>query len=123
MPDGTIETHQLAGLDARERGFNRPVECEALSAGFRVVLRYESERVTAEHPASIETALRELVNVLQDQGYRQLRSQLSFKDGAYLGSQEPWVEYPDPPPTTVPAHGLMEWVRNWFKGDAYVRRS
>ena len=116
MPDGAIETHQLAGLDARERGFNRPVECEAMSAGFRAVLRYESERVTAEHPTSTETALRELVKALHDQGYRQLRSQLSFKNGAYLGSQEPWIEYPDPPPATVSAHGLMEWLRNWLRG-------
>ena len=118
MPDETLETHQLAGFDARERGFTRPVECEARSAGFRAVLRYESERVTAEHPASTETALRELVTALHDQGYRQLRSRLSFKNGAYLGSQEPWIEYPDPPPAMVSATGLMERLRNWFRGDA-----
>jgi hypothetical protein len=118
MPNGVIETHQLAGLDSRERGFNRPVECEAVSTGFRAILRYESERVTTEHPASTETALRELVKALHDQGYRQLRSQLSFKNGAYLGSQEPWIEYPDPPPATVPANGLMGRLRSWFRGDA-----
>jgi hypothetical protein len=115
---GTLETHQLAGLDARERRFNRPVEYEAVSSGFRAVLRYESERVTAEHPASTETALQELVRILHAHGYRQLRSQLSFKNGAYLGSQEPWIEYPDPPPSTNQAHGLMERVRNWLRRTA-----
>src|SRR5688500_1863360 len=118
MSAGAIEIHQLAGIDARERGFNRPVECEVRSAGFRAVLRYESERVTADHWASTETALRELVNVLHAQGYRQLRSRLSFKQGNYLGSQAPWIEYPDPVPAPAPSQGLMERLRNWLRGAA-----
>lgn len=121
MPDGTLETHQLAGFDARERGFNRPVECQAGSTGFRAVLRYESERVTAEHPASTETALRELVNGLHEQGYRQLRSQLSFKNGVYLGSQEPWIEYPDPVSEHEPAHGLWQKLIHWIQRAATTR--
>jgi len=39
-----------------------------------------------------------LIHTLQSEGYRQLRSQMSFRNGVYLGSQEMWVEYPDPAP-------------------------
>lgn len=113
MSDGAIEKHQLAGFDDRERGFNRPVECEAGGAGFRAVLRYEQTRVAAEHPASAVEALNELVRILHRQGYRELRSQLSFKNGVYLGSQEPWVQYPDPVPEPVPGlwENLVHWIR------------
>ena len=38
----------------------------------------------------------EIISTLQEQGYTQLRSQLSVQEGTYLGSQEPWIEYPDP---------------------------
>jgi hypothetical protein len=114
MPDGNIEKHQLAGFDERERGFNRPVECEAAGAGFRAVLRYETTLVAAEHPASPAEALKELVQVLHRQGYRQLRSQLSFQNGVYLGSQDPWIEYPDPPTEPLPAQGLWQNLVHWI---------
>jgi hypothetical protein len=38
----------------------------------------------------------ELVRMLRGRGYTQLRSRLNFKGAAYLGTQEPWIEYPDP---------------------------
>lgn len=121
MPDGNIEKHQLAGLDERERGFNRPVECQAGSAGFCAVLRYETTRVAAEHPESSVEALKELVQVLHRQGYRQLRSQLSVKNGVYLGSQEPWIEYPDPPTDPEPARGLWQNLVHWIQHKLAVR--
>jgi len=121
MSGETPETHQLAGFDARERGFSRPVECEGQSGGFRATLRYESERVTADHSVSTETALQELVHTLHHLGYRQLRSQLSFKNGVYLGSQEPWIEYADPVPDQKPAHGLWQKLIHWFHRAATIR--
>jgi hypothetical protein len=113
MSDGAIEKHQLAGFDDRERGFNRAVECERSAAGFRALLRYETTRVAAEHPASAVEALNELVRMLHRQGYRELRSQLSFKNGVYLGSQEPWVQYPDPTPGPISGlwRNLVHWIR------------
>ena len=119
MSDGAIEKHQLAGFDDRERGFNRPVECEAIGAGFRAVLRYETIRVAAEHPTSTVEALNELVGILHSRGYRELRSQLSFKNGVYLGSQEPWIQYPDPAPQPVP--GLWQKLLHWIRGRIAAR--
>lgn len=112
MPD-EIEKHQLAGFDDRDRGFSRPVECESIAAGFRAVLRYETARVAAEHPASAVRALEELVEILHGQGYRELRSQLSFRNGVYLGSQEPWIQYPDPVPEHKADQGLWSKLRHW----------
>ena len=109
MSDGAIEKYQLAGFDDRERGFSRPVECEASGGGFQALLQYETTRVAAEHPGSPIEALNELVQMLHRRGYRELRSQLSFKSGVYLGSQEPWIQYPDPPSESKPA---QRWWRN-----------
>ncbi|MGQ0812114.1 MAG: hypothetical protein ACT4OO_12935 [Nitrospiraceae bacterium] len=96
MTTGPFERHQLAGWDARERGFSRPVEFEQSGEGVRAVLRYETSRVVADVRISTTAALEELVRLLHDQGYSQLKSQQSYRNGAYLGSQEPWIEYPDP---------------------------
>ena len=115
MPDEATERYQLAGFDDRERGFNRPVECEPTGSGFRAVLRYETARVTAEHPASTTAALEELVRALHQQGYRELRSQLSFKQGLYLGSQELWVQYPDPDSREEPPHGFWHKLLHWMQ--------
>jgi hypothetical protein len=91
-----LDKHQLAGLDARERGFSRPVVFQRVEEGYRAILRYETVLCeVGPHPTQDE-ALRTLIQKLQSDGYRQLRSQMSFRNGVYLGSQEIWVEYPDP---------------------------
>jgi len=95
MPD-VIEKHQVAGLDEKERGFNRQIDVERTDDGYRAILRYEQTLVeTAACETSIKT-LDELISMLRDRGYTQLRSRLNFKGEAYLGTQEPWIEYPDP---------------------------
>ncbi|HVG03274.1 MAG TPA: hypothetical protein VM842_10295, partial [Nitrospira sp.] len=100
MPGPAGEKYQLAGFDARERGFNRPVEFIQTSSGCQATLRYESSRfITPEAPSPTE-ALKQLILLLQQDGYTQLRSQQSYRDGIYLGSQELWVEYPDRPPVS-----------------------
>jgi hypothetical protein len=96
MPDQIQEKHQLAGVDARERGFSRPVVFERTDGGYQAVLRYETTRVVTIARETPVAALEELIRTLQGQGYSQLRSQLSIKEGTYLGSQEPWIEYPEP---------------------------
>ncbi len=106
-----LDKHQLAGLDERERGFSRPVEFERAGEGFRAVLRYEAVRVTTDPHPTQDGALHVLIRTLQTRGYRQLKTQMSFRNGAYLGSQELWVEYPDP--DTAP-HGLWAKLVGWF---------
>jgi hypothetical protein len=91
-----MDKHQLAGFDARERGFTRTVEFDEVEGGVRAILRYETTRVVTAVRETPVDALNELIHLLQGQGYTQLRSQLSVRDGTYLGSQEPWIEYPDP---------------------------
>ena len=89
--------YQLAGLDPQERGFSRPVEIVSDDRHHRATLRYEAERIVTE-AASQDAAVERLIATLQGQGYRQLKMQVSFRNGMYLGSREAWTEYPDPPP-------------------------
>jgi len=110
-----LDKHQLAGLDDRERGFSRPVEFERDGEGYRAILRYEDLRAMTEvHPTQHE-ALTILIHTLQAQGYRQLKTQMSFRDGVYLGSQELWVEYPDPPEAEPEQPGLLGRLLSWFR--------
>jgi len=93
-------TYQLAGLDPRERGFSRPVEVREDAPG-----------------DTQEAALQLLVATLHEQGYRQLKTQITFRSGTYLGSREAWVEYPDPPHAGRRGAGLVAAIRNWFHWD------
>ena len=92
----SVEKHQLAGFDDRVRGFNRVVEIEQAGAGYRAILRYEQTVITADGHESGAAALNGLIQRLHSQGYAQLRSQMSFQGSTYLGTREPWIEYPDP---------------------------
>ncbi len=114
MAEESPEKYQLAGLDVRERGFSRPVVFEHTEIGYRAILRYETTTIVTEPQSSQAAALRELIHLLQGQGYTQLRSQLSFQQGMYQGSQHPWIEYPDPPRGS--SRGLLAKVRRWFEG-------
>ena len=118
MSDQTQEKHQLAGLDTRERGFSRPVVFEQADGGFQAMLRYETTRVVTTAHDTPGAALEELIRTLQGQGYSQLRSQLSVREGAYLGSQEPWIEYPDPARATEQQGG---WMKRLFR--SFLRQS
>ena len=116
MSEHTEEKHQLAGFDARERGFSRPVVFEQADGGYQAILRYETTRVVTMAQDTPEAALAELIRTLQGQGYSQLRSQLSVWEGAYLGSQEPWIEYPDPARSTEQEGGwLKRLVRSFLR--------
>jgi hypothetical protein len=114
MSDQVQEKHQLAGFDARERGFSRPVVYEQAEGGYQAILRYETTRVVTIAQATPDAALEELIRMLQGQGYSQLRSQLSVRQGTYLGSQEPWIEYPDPVKQPEVPDGLIGKFFSWF---------
>jgi len=109
-----LDKHQLAGLDNQERGFSRPVEFEQSGEGYRAILRYESLRVATEIHPTQDDALIIMIQTLHAQGYRQLKTQRSFRDGVYLGSQELWVEYPDPPQVELEQSGFFEKLKSWF---------
>lgn len=108
------DKHQLAGLDDRERGFSRPVGFEREGERYQAVLRYETVRVTTDPHPTQDHALLALIQILHGQGYRQLRTQRSFRNGVYLGSRELWVEYPDPQPEPTP-QGILAVVAGWFR--------
>ncbi len=75
MPDPVGEKYQLAGFDARERGFNRLVEFIRTSSGYQATLRYESSRIITPEAPNPTEALKQLILLLQRDGYKQLRSQ------------------------------------------------
>ena len=114
MTQKGLDKHQLSGLDDRERGFSRPIELERGGDGYRAVLRYESLKIESDLHHTQDAALLTLIQTLHVRGYRQLKTQMSFRDGAYLGSQELWVEYPDPPMDVAGSTGLIAKVRSWF---------
>ena len=109
------EKHQLAGFDTRERGFSRPVAFEQADGRYQAILRYETTRVVTTAHDTPSGALEELIRTLQGEGYSQLRSQLSVREGSYLGSQEPWIEYPDPARQTETPNGLISKFFTWFR--------
>ena len=115
MSDQLQEKHQLAGFDARERGFSRPIVFEQADGGYQAMLRYETTRVMTTAHDTPGAALEELIRTLQGQGYSQLRSQLSVREGTYLGSQEPWIEYPDPARKPEKLDGLITKFFTWFR--------
>ena len=108
MPDQVQEKHQLAGFDTRERGFSRPVVFQQADGRYQAILRYETTHVMTTAQDTPGAALEELIRTLQGQGYSQLRSQLSVREGTYLGSQEPWIEYPDPASATEQQGGWLK---------------
>jgi hypothetical protein len=115
MEQERLDKHQLAGLDDMERGFSRPVELERMQECYRAILRYETVRVATEPCPTQDAALLSLIQTLQAQGYRQLRTQISFRNGVYLGTQELWIEYPDAPQTERESPGLVARLLNWFR--------
>lgn len=110
MSEQIIEKHQLAGVDERDRGFNRLVEIEPVEQRCRALLRYEAMTVVTVPCETQAEALSQLIVMLQGQGYTQLRSRLSFQGDTYLGSQRDWIEYPDQERPSGRLEGLSGWL-------------
>ena len=108
-----LERHLLAGLDDQQRGFSRQVDIEGADGQCRASLRYEKFFLATEPRATSEAALLDLIQALQERGYRQLRSRLSFRGKEYFGSLEPWIEYPDIAEPERPRRGLT-WTLGQF---------
>lgn len=106
--------YHIAGLDDRERGFNRQVQVIGLGEAYQARLRYEALQIEVEPVDSEEEALRGLVQVLQDRGYTQLRTQCIFHGEQYLGNQERWVDYLDPDPSDTQPVSWIRRIRGFF---------
>ncbi len=115
------EKHQVAGLDERERGFNRLVELVLSEGSYRAVFSYERTMVVSGNFVSPAEAMNELIRLLHQRGFAQLRTQVSFRDGSYLGSQEPWIEYPDPHGAFLSVQRLVRWWRRLVGEGAQFR--
>lgn len=98
--------YHIAGLDDRERGFNRQVQVIAQGQTYQARLRYEALQIEVEPVDTEEEALQRLIHALQDRAYTQLRTQRIFQGPQYLGNQELWVDYPDPDP---PDDASLTW--------------
>jgi hypothetical protein len=66
---------------------------------------------------SERAVLQALVRQLHAEGFTQLRTQLSFRGPVYLGSREPWIDYPDPAPRRV-----TSLLARWFGRTGSGRR-
>ncbi len=108
-----LDRYQLAGLDDRERGFSRPIQIQTAGAGFQALFTYERQAIASDSQATRDEALHQLIQTLHRHGFRQLKTQMSFRGGVYLGSQELWIEYPDPQPELKP-QGLIATIASWF---------
>jgi hypothetical protein len=109
MSNHVVEKYQISGLDERERGFSRLMDMERVDGGYRAVLRYEKTIVETAGCETSDAALGQIIDLLREHGFSQLRSRLNFRGAAYLGSQEPWIEYPDPDrPTDDHPSGITE---------------
>jgi len=113
VSNSSIEKHQLAGMDERERGFNRLVEIAPIERHCRASLRYETTVVVTGPCDTPAAALDHLIGLLHDRGYTQLRSRLSFQGNVYLGSRQEWIDYPDPARTVEPIAGLGGLLRRF----------
>ena len=60
--------YHIAGLDDRERGFNRQAQVIALGEAYQARLRYETLQIDVETVDTEEEALQRLIHALQNRG-------------------------------------------------------
>lgn len=106
--------HHIAGIDDRERGFNRQAQVGVKGAVYHARLRYEALQIEIESVDTEEEALHRLIHVLHERGYTQLRTQKIFQGDQYLGDQEWWVEYPDPELPDTPSTSWFIRIRQFL---------
>lgn len=115
-PGENANKYQIAGVDDRNRGFNRMAMVTRVDGVFRASLRYEAVRVVTEAEETEEAAVLQLIDRLHARGYIQLRTRLNFRGDLYLGSQEDWVDYPNPEPGRLRA--WLARLMRLFRGGA-----
>ena len=120
--DSHTNIYQLSGLDERERGFTRQVECLHQENTYQVIFRYERVKVEGCSPTDEASALQSLIKTLHATGYTQLRSQYIFQGETYLGSQELWVDYPDPEYCEKKPMTLITRFQQWLNKRKQIKR-
>ncbi len=110
MSEEVVARYQVAGLDERERGFNRTVEVRRECDRYQALLRYEQLQLSTSWQQTRDGVVGDLIQLLQTRGYRQLKSRASFRGDTYLGSQEPWIEYADPPQPAAPSRWFARLI-------------
>ncbi len=113
-PSPLTNVYHIAGIDDRERGFNRQIQVIIEEGTCQARLRYEALQIDVEPVDTEETALQRLIQGLQERGFTQLRTQRIFQGEQYLGSQELWVDYPDPEPPDVPPVSWFMRIRQFL---------
>ena len=106
-----VHIFHVAGLDDRDRGFNRQIHVIPGEGGFQARLRYESLQIDVDPVPTEDQVLQGLIHMLHERGYRQLRTQRIFIGEQYLGNQELWVEYPDPEAPLETEKAWLIWLR------------
>jgi hypothetical protein len=106
-----IHIYHVAGLDDRERGFSRQIHVIPREGGFQARLRYEALQIEVDPVPTEDQALKTLIHVLHEKGYRELRTQRIFTGEQYLGNQELWVEYPEPDVPRETRKNWLAWIR------------
>ena len=92
---GLVEKHQLEGIDPSDRYFGRAVLVNRTASGYAAKVMYEALTVEGGSHSTIEAAVKELVQKLQELGFTRMRSRANFKGSRYLAEKETWVEYQD----------------------------
>jgi len=98
LPMPMIEIHQLEGFDPQGRSFNRNVEVHRSDKGFSARFQYEGLSAGSATYVTITETIADLIQKLQQKGFRKLRARVNFKGKRYLAERQPWVDYPDPQP-------------------------
>ena len=109
-----MNVYHIAGVDDRERGFNRQVQVSGQGTVYQARLRYEAWQIEVEYLETEEKALQRLITVLHERGYTQLRTQRIFQEEHYLGNQELWVDYPDPESSEEPVVSWWKRIQQCF---------
>ena len=94
--EGVVERHQLEGTDPSDRYFNRSIQVSRTAQGYQAKVMYEALTVEGETGATVDGAVKSLVDKLRDLGFRRMRTRPNFKGKRYLAEKETWIDYPDP---------------------------
>jgi hypothetical protein len=95
--EGLVEKHQIEGVDPSDRYFNRAILVNRTASGYAATVMYEALTVESRSHSTITSAVKELVDKLQEFGFSRMRTRANFKGTRYLAEKETWTDYPDRP--------------------------